>query len=158
MKRGQLSKGIRHLLEKKRSTCQSTKDNYKRWKWGIFFTWKEALTSDEKEAFTKMGNRHLLTEKGHPSDFYRGIYKRWKGDRSLTWKEKGHVSLLKGELSELKRGTDQIWKGALIIKENVHLLNKKGAPFRFLKGTVMRRGRSSFFSMGAFIIRKRGTY
>ena len=58
----------------------------------------------------------------------------------------------------MKRGTYENVKGALIIKENVHLLNEKGAPFRFLKGAVMRRGRSSFFSMGALIIRKRGTY
>ena len=58
----------------------------------------------------------------------------------------------------MKRGTYENVKGTLMIKENVHLLNKKGAPFRFLKGAVMRRGRSPFFSMGALIIRKRGTY
>ena len=57
----------------------------------------------------------------------------------------------------MKRGTYETVKGALIIKENVHLLNEKGSSFRFLKGAVMRRGRSSFFLMGA-LIRKRGTY
>ena len=62
----------------------------------------------KKRRLRKWGNRHLLTEKGHPSDFDRGIYKRCKGDRSLIRKEMGHVSLLKVELSELKRGTDQI--------------------------------------------------
>ena len=58
----------------------------------------------------------------------------------------------------MKRGTYENVKGALLIKEIVHLLNKKGAPFRFLKGVVMRKGRSSLFLMGALIIRKRGTY
>ena len=58
----------------------------------------------------------------------------------------------------MKRGTNENVKGALIIKKNVHLSNEKGAPFRFLKGAIMRRGRSSFFLMGALIIRKRGTY
>ena len=58
----------------------------------------------------------------------------------------------------MKRGTYENVKGALIIKENVHVLNEKEAPFRFLKGVVMRRGRSSFFLMGEIIVRKRGTY
>ena len=31
----------------------------------------------------------------------------------------------------MKRGTYENVKGALIIKENVHLLNEKGAPFKF---------------------------
>ena len=121
-----------------------------------FFTWKEALTSDEKEAFTKMGNRHLLTEKGHPSDFDRGIYKRWKGDRSLIRKEKGARIIIKkgnyqswkGHWPDMKRGTYENVKGALMIKENVHLLNEKGGTVQILKGAVMRRGRSSLFLMG----------
>ena len=58
----------------------------------------------------------------------------------------------------MKRGTYENVKGALIIKENVHLLNEKGAPFKFQKRAVMRRGGSFFFLMGALIIRKRGTY
>ena len=58
----------------------------------------------------------------------------------------------------MKRGTYENVKGALIIKENMHLLNEKGAPFRFFKGAVVRRERSSLFLMGALIIRKRGTY
>ena len=39
----------------------------------------------------------------------------------------------------MKRGTYEHVKGALTIKENVHLVNEKGALFRFLKGAVMRR-------------------
>ena len=42
-----------------------------------------------------------------------------KGDRSLIKKEKRHVSMLKVIFSDVKRGTYENEKGALIIKENV---------------------------------------
>ena len=38
----------------------------------------------------------------------------------------------------------------------VHLLNEKEAPFRFLKGVVMRRGRSSFFFNGSTYHKEKG--
>ena len=108
----------RHSLENKRSTCKSTKGNYHWWKWFTSKTWKEALTRDGKRHLrecemvisrTKRGTHQILI-----GTFIRGEKGQlWKGDRSLIRKEKGHVSLLKGRLSEVKSGTYRTWKGAL---------------------------------------------
>ena len=43
------------------------------------------------------------------------------------WKEKGHVSLLKGKLSEVERGTYRIWKVVLTSYERSTYENEKGA-------------------------------
>ena len=71
---------------------------------------KEALTRYENKSVMKIVNGHFSTEKG-PHQILIGAFIEGEkghlrnGDSSLIREEKGHVSLLKGKLSDVKRGT-----------------------------------------------------
>ena len=131
-KRGHLSKGIkthvRHLTPEKRQSPGMKMGTYENGKWPF--------------VDGNGGTHHILIgafirgEKGH----------LWKGDWSLIRKEKGHVSLLKGKCSVVKRVTYRIWIGALTrYDKGVGLLMRmKRDTYHRWKGESMRRGRSPF--------------